>query len=148
MVEELTRDALLQQNREQAAQIASLIEHLKAVLEENGRLKKRIEQLEQQVKRYVAPHSRETPKADPKPPGRRARQGTFELAPVMQGRATGQRGVAEWGTGKVSVRCEANHSFPVPERLSEAVIKGSLLSSPDEPPVVSQRSHRCPVDIY
>ena len=34
------------------------------------------------------------------------------------------------------------------ERLSEAVIQGSLLSSPDEPPVVSQRSHRCPVDIY
>ena len=29
-----------------------------------------------------------------------------------------------------------------PERLSEAVIQGSLLSSPDEPPVVSQRSHR------
>ena len=34
------------------------------------------------------------------------------------------------------------------ERLSEAVIQGSLLRSPDEPPVVSQRSHRCPVDIY
>ena len=49
MVEELTRDALLQQNREQSAQIASLIEQLKTVFEENGRLRKRIEQLERQL---------------------------------------------------------------------------------------------------
>ena len=34
---------------------------------------------------------------------------------TVEGRATGQRGVAECGTGKVTVRCEANYSFPVPE---------------------------------
>lgn len=70
MSEELTREALLQQLAKQAAQI-------KVLLEEIIRLRKRIEQLERQVKRYVAPHSREQPKADPKPPGRRAGQGTF-----------------------------------------------------------------------
>ena len=39
---------------------------------ENERLKKRIEELERKNKRYVAPHSREITKEDPKPPGRRA----------------------------------------------------------------------------
>lgn len=77
MAEEATLETLLQQNREQATQIAALMEQLKTVLEENARLKKRTQQLERQVKRYVAPHSREQPKADPKPPGRRAGQGTF-----------------------------------------------------------------------
>ena len=79
MAEGATREALLQLNAEQAAQIALLIQQnseqtaqIKLIIEENARLKKRIEQLERQVKRYVAPHSRETPKADPKPPGRRA----------------------------------------------------------------------------
>ena len=38
-----------------------------------------VEQLERQVKRHVAPHSREQLKADPKPPGRRAGQGTFSF---------------------------------------------------------------------
>ncbi len=86
MAEEATREALLQLNAEHAAQIALLIQQNseqtaqnKLLIEENARLKKRIEQLERQVKRYVAPHSRETPKADPKPPGRRAGQGTFSF---------------------------------------------------------------------
>jgi transposase len=84
MAEEATREALLQQTADQAAQIALLIvqnselaAQVKLLVEENARQKKRIEQLERQVKRYVAPHSREQPKADPKPPGRRAGQGTF-----------------------------------------------------------------------
>ena len=86
MVEEATREALLRQNADRAAQIALLITQNseltaqnKQPIEENARQKKRIEQLERQVKRYVAPHSRERPKADPKPPGRRAGQGTFTL---------------------------------------------------------------------
>ncbi|MGI8747683.1 MAG: IS66 family transposase [Deinococcus sp.] len=70
MAEEATREALLKQTAEQAAQI-------KLLLEENACLKKRLEQLERQVKRYVAPHSREQPKVNPKPPGRTAGQGTF-----------------------------------------------------------------------
>ncbi|THF69999.1 hypothetical protein E7T06_09605, partial [Deinococcus sp. Arct2-2] len=91
MSEALTREDLLQLLAEQAAQIAGqaaqitgLIEQnseqakqIKVLIEDNARLKKRIEQLERQVKRYVAPHSREAPVADPKPPGRRAGQGTF-----------------------------------------------------------------------
>jgi transposase len=84
MAEKATREALLQQTADQAAQIALLIAQnselaaqVKLLVEENARQKKRIEQLERQVKRYVAPHSREQPKADPKPPGRRAGQGTF-----------------------------------------------------------------------
>ena len=79
MAEEPTHEVLLEQNAQQAAQIALLITQNKLLVEENARLKKRIEQLERQVKRYVAPHSRETPKADPKPPGRRAGQGTFSF---------------------------------------------------------------------
>ena len=88
---EMTVEALLGQLAEQAAQIALLIAQnselaaqVKLLTEENARQKKRIEQLERQVKRYVAPHSRETPKADPKPPGRRAGQGafTFKQAPA------------------------------------------------------------------
>jgi transposase len=84
MAVEVTVEALLGQLAQQAAQIALLITQNselaaqnKVLTEENARLKKRIEQLERQVKRYVAPHSREQPKADPKPPGRRAGQGTF-----------------------------------------------------------------------
>ena len=53
--------------------------HIKLQIEENARLKKRIEQLERQVKRYVAPHSRETPKVNPKRPGRLAGQGVFSF---------------------------------------------------------------------
>ncbi|MGY2896490.1 IS66 family transposase [Deinococcus sp. UYEF24] len=79
MAEEMRREVLLEQNAEQAAQIALLIAQVKLLTEENARQKKHIEQLERQVKRYVAPHSRETPKADPKPPGRRAGQGTFSF---------------------------------------------------------------------
>jgi len=84
MTAEATREALLQLNAGQAAQIALLLiqnteqaVQIKLLIEENARLKKRIEQLERQVKRYVAPHSREQPNADPKPPGRRAGRGTF-----------------------------------------------------------------------
>lgn len=57
--------------------IDQLVAEKDQLSEENARLRKQIEKLERQVKRYVAPHSRETPKADPKPPGRRAGQGTF-----------------------------------------------------------------------
>ncbi|WP_168733497.1 IS66 family transposase [Deinococcus sp. Arct2-2] len=74
MSEELTREALLQLLAEQAAQIAEQAAQIKLLIEENARLKKRIER---QVKRYVAPHSREAPKADPKRPGRRVGEGTF-----------------------------------------------------------------------
>ena len=84
MAEEATREALLELLAQQAARLALLITQnseqaaqIKLLIEENARLKKRIEQLERQVKRYVAPHSREQPKVDPKPPGRRAGQGTF-----------------------------------------------------------------------
>ena len=86
MAAEVTVEALLQQLAEQAEKIALLITQnseqaaqIKLLIEENARQKKRIEQLERQVKRYVAPHSREQPKADPKPPGRRAGQGTFSF---------------------------------------------------------------------
>ena len=86
MAAEVTVEALPKQLAEQAAQIALLItqnseraSQIKLLIEENSCLKKRIEQLERQVKRYVAPHSREQPKADPKPPGRRAGQGTFSF---------------------------------------------------------------------
>ena len=67
MAKEMTVEALPQQPAEQATQIALLIQQnseqtaqIKLHIEENARLKKRIEQLERQVKRYVAPHSRET----------------------------------------------------------------------------------------
>ena len=56
MAEEATREALLQLNAEQAAQIALLIQQNseqtaqnKLLIEENARLKKRIEHLERQV---------------------------------------------------------------------------------------------------
>ena len=84
MAEEATREALLELLAQQAARLALLITQnseqtaqIKLLIEENARLKKRIEQLERQVKRYVARHSREQPRVDPKPPGRRAGQGTF-----------------------------------------------------------------------
>ncbi|GAA4010835.1 IS66-like element ISH10 family transposase [Deinococcus rubellus] len=87
MVEELTRDALLQLLAQQAAQIAEQAAQIKLLIEENARLKKHTLQLERQVKRSVAPHSRERPKADPKPPGRTAGQGTFTFkhAPARDG---------------------------------------------------------------
>ena len=79
MAQKVTREALLEHNAQQAAQIAEQSAQIKLLIEENARQKKRIEQLERQVKRYVAPHSRETPKADPKLPGRKAGQGTFSF---------------------------------------------------------------------
>ena len=48
---------------------------------ENERLKKRIEELERKNKRYVAPHSRETTKEDPKP---RLGQSGTPRGPVRQ----------------------------------------------------------------
>ena len=72
MAEERTLEDLLKIIQEQAATI-------KHLLEENASLKKRTLKLERQVKRYVAPHSREQPKADPKPPGRKVGQGTFSF---------------------------------------------------------------------
>ena len=77
MAEEASREALLEQLAQLILQNNAQTAQIKLLIKENARLKKRIEQLERQVKRYVAPHSRETPKADPKPPGRRAGQGTF-----------------------------------------------------------------------
>ena len=79
MAQEATREALLEHNAQQAAQIAEQSAQIKLLIEENATLKKRIEKLEREVKRYVAPHSREQPKADPKPSGRRAGQGTFSF---------------------------------------------------------------------
>ena len=86
MTEEATREALLEQNAQQGAHIALLITQNseqvaqnKVLIEEIVTLKKRIEQLERQVKRYVAPHSRESPKADPKRPGRIAGRGVFSF---------------------------------------------------------------------
>ena len=74
--EALTREDLLQLLAQQAAQTTRLVEQnseqakqIKVLIEEDDRLNKRIEQLERQVKRYVAPHSREAPIVDPKPPG-------------------------------------------------------------------------------
>ena len=49
MAEEATHEGLLQQNADQAAQIALLIAQVKVLVGENPRLKKRIEQLERQV---------------------------------------------------------------------------------------------------
>ena len=48
-----------------------------ALRSENDRLKKRIDELERKSKKYVAPYSREQPKAEPKPPGRHTGQGRF-----------------------------------------------------------------------
>ena len=48
---------------------------------ENERLKKRIEDLERKNKRYVAPHSRESAKEDPKP---RLGQSGTPRGPVRQ----------------------------------------------------------------
>ena len=61
---------LLEIIREQAKQIEQLIA-------ENARLQKRIEELERQQRKYVAPHSRGTRKAAPKSPGRPAGEGSF-----------------------------------------------------------------------
>ena len=63
MAEEATREALLELLAQQAAQLALLITQnseqaaqIKLLIEENARLKKRIEQLERQVKRPL-PHT-------------------------------------------------------------------------------------------
>ena len=56
--------------RKQAEQIEQLIA-------ENAWLQKRIEELERQQRKYVAPHSRGTRKAAPKSPGRHAGEGPF-----------------------------------------------------------------------
>ena len=63
-------DALEIENR----QLKKENEHLR---QENTELKKRIAEFERKNKRYVAPHSREAKKEDPKPPGRRAGEGSF-----------------------------------------------------------------------
>ncbi|WP_291427132.1 IS66 family transposase [Deinococcus sp.] len=49
----------------------------KTLREENTQLKKRISDLERKKNKYVAPHSREEPKANPQKPGRKAGQGKF-----------------------------------------------------------------------
>lgn len=72
LVRKLTSEvqALREENRR-------LREENEQLRSENTRLKKRIDELERKNKKYVAPHSREEPKADPKPPGRNAGQGRF-----------------------------------------------------------------------
>lgn len=54
-----------------------LLEIIRALREENALLKKRIEELERQQRKYVAPHSRGQRKADPKKAGRKAGEGSF-----------------------------------------------------------------------
>ena len=65
--------------RKQAEQIEQLIA-------ENGWLQKRIEELERQQRKYVAPHSRGTRKAIPKSPGRHAGEGpsTYKRPPALE----------------------------------------------------------------
>lgn len=68
---------LLDLVRKLTAEVQALREENEQLRSENSRLKKRIDELERKNKKYVAPHSREEPKADPKPPGRKAGQGQF-----------------------------------------------------------------------
>lgn len=58
MAEETTAEAPLQQNCEQAAQVALRITQNKLPTEVNARHKKRLEQLKRQVKRPVTPEKR------------------------------------------------------------------------------------------
>lgn len=73
----LSEQDLLEIIRKQAERIDELIAENKALKAENARLKKRIEDLERKSRKYVAPHSREARKTDPKLPGRRPGQGPF-----------------------------------------------------------------------
>jgi hypothetical protein len=56
--------------RKQAEQLERLDAQLQALKAENARLNKRVEELERKNRKSVAPHSRETRQADPKPPVR------------------------------------------------------------------------------
>lgn len=61
-----------------------LLELIRVLREENARLKKRIEELERQQRKYVAPHSRGQRKADPKKAGRKAGEGSFTFRKAPQ----------------------------------------------------------------
>jgi len=82
----LKEQDLLEIIREQAQQFEHLeAEHL-ALKAENARLKKRLEELEHKSRKYAAPHSSETRKANPKPSGRRTGEGdfTYKRAPIPE----------------------------------------------------------------
>lgn len=70
---------LLELVRTLTARIERLEAENRQLREENARLKKRIDELERRQKKHVAPFSRDTPKADPQPSGRRAGQGEFRF---------------------------------------------------------------------
>lgn len=74
----LTEGDVLEIIRQQTERFEQLEAENHALRAENTRLKKKIEELERKKhSKYAAPFSRETRKADPQPPGRRAGMGTF-----------------------------------------------------------------------
>ena len=82
----LREQELLEIIRQQAQRFEHLEAEHRALKAENARLKKRLEDLERKSRKYAAPHSRETRKADPKPSGRRAGEGpfTYKQAPTPE----------------------------------------------------------------
>ncbi len=72
MVADLTREELL-------VLVHSQAQVIKELREEIAQLLKRIEGLERQQRKYVAPHSRDQRKADPQKAGRKAGQGSFKF---------------------------------------------------------------------
>lgn len=74
----LTEGDVLEIIRQQTERFEQLEAENHALRAENTRLKKKIEELERKRhSKYAAPFSRETRKADPQPPGRRAGVGIF-----------------------------------------------------------------------
>ena len=73
----LSEHDLVEIIRKQAAALEESDAVNRVLQVEIARLKKRIEELERKNRKYVAPHSRETRKADPQPPGRRAGEGIW-----------------------------------------------------------------------
>ncbi len=72
MVADLTREELL-------VLVHSQAQVIKELREEIAQLRKQIEGLERQQRKYVAPHSRDQRKADPQKAGRKAGQGSFKF---------------------------------------------------------------------
>ncbi|CAM3641273.1 hypothetical protein DESA109040_18495 [Deinococcus saxicola] len=78
MARTLTEGDVLEIIRQQTERFEQLEAENQALRTEIVRLKKKIEELERKKhSKYAAPFSRETRKADPQPPGRRAGTGTF-----------------------------------------------------------------------
>lgn len=73
----LSEKDLVEIIRKQAEQFERVEAENRALRAEITRLKKHIEELTRKNQKYVTPHSRETRKADPKPPGRRPGEGLF-----------------------------------------------------------------------